>query len=154
MSHTTYLLGNTCHVCMTGKEGRPARKITKVNHPPWIFWGACKGSRVIGTALLLSTAGFSTSLMQHLDRSSATSAVVCIVLSEYNTHALHVQPQISRDSRKFQSKYIGEFVICQDKISATATEENRNFQKSSNKLSYLGNEACCLSGGATVPPLP
>jgi len=35
-----------------------------------------------------------------------------------------------------------------------AKEESNNFQNSYRKLEYLGKDACCLSGGATVPPLP
>lgn len=38
---------------------------------------------------VLPICGFSTSLMEHFERLSATSAERCTVLSEYNTQGLH-----------------------------------------------------------------
>lgn len=46
-----------------------------------------------------------------------------------------------------------EWVCWQDK-RAIAKEKSHIFQKHLTKFEYLGNDACCLSGGVTVPAFP
>lgn len=94
-------------------------------------------------------AGFSTSLMQHLERSSATSAIFCLESSEYNTHCLHSPSQISTDSGSTADKW-----ACQHDKQVTANEESHIFQIHKQKAGYLGNDVCCLSSGLIVPPFP
>lgn len=65
---------------------------TATEYTPWILWGTWSGSCVIGIPQVRSVCDFSISLMEHLERSSATSAEFCTALSEYNTHGLQVQP--------------------------------------------------------------
>lgn len=45
----------------------------------------------MGIIELRSACGFSSSLMEHLERSFATSSGFCTELSEYNTQALYLK---------------------------------------------------------------
>lgn len=54
----------------------------------------------MGIAELLSMCDFSISLMQHFERSSATSAEFCTALSEYKTQGLRPQTLISAKTTK------------------------------------------------------
>lgn len=59
------------------------------NVVPWIlFSGTWRGNRVIGIAYERSACGFSTSLMEHLESSLATSLILGLALPEYSTEGL------------------------------------------------------------------